>query len=31
MEIFVIVKRYSNPITGLSRPRGFQEVEAPIL
>jgi len=22
-------KRYSNPITGLDRPRGFQEVEAP--
>ena len=25
----VLKKRYSNPITGLDRPRGFQEVEVP--
>jgi hypothetical protein len=24
------VERYSNPITGLDRPRGFQEVKVPI-
>jgi hypothetical protein len=25
----ILVKRYSNPITGMDRPRGFQEDEAP--
>jgi len=24
------VERYSNPITGLDRPRGFQQVKVPI-
>ena len=27
--MYVYVKRYSKPITGLDRPWGFQEVEAP--
>jgi hypothetical protein len=25
----MMIKMYSNPITGLDRPRGFQEVEGP--
>jgi len=29
MEIFIKKWRYSNPITGLDRPWGFQEGEAP--
>jgi hypothetical protein len=28
-SVSIQVKRYSNPITGLDRPLGFQEVEAP--
>ena len=29
IDLGLVIKGYSNPITHLSRPRGFQEVEAP--